>query len=273
MYDTSVSSRPPIPDPTKREVRQRCGFGCVICGLPLYTYEHMLGYANVKRHVAEELTLLCYKHQYERTHKLLPIQNVLRANLDPYNLREGVSAPYTLHYDGPDCIADIGKNVFSFRDEAHDTELIALAIDDESLISFRSDRSHWLLNLKVFDKNDDLILQITDNELIYSIDPWDIELVGHTLIIRESQGNILVDLLFEPPSRIKIQRGHFLHNGIEIEIKQDYLHILNNHHKVSGNRALGFTHAFLIGNTVKPNSWGYRIGGIPRYGTGQTNSP
>lgn len=30
-----------IPLPIQREVRQRCGFGCVICGMPLYEYEHM----------------------------------------------------------------------------------------------------------------------------------------------------------------------------------------------------------------------------------------
>ncbi len=255
MNDISISDRPPIPDPMKREVRQRCGFGCVICGLPLYTYEHMLGYANVQRHVAEELTLLCYQHQYERTHKLLPVEHVLRANEDPYNLRKGVSTPYTLHYSGLDCIADIGTNVFSFRDEGYSAEFIALAIDDDSLISFRLDRGNWLLSLNVFDKHDDLMLLITDNELIYSTIPWDIELVGHNLIIREAQREILVDLLFEPPSQIKIQRGHFLHHGIEIEIKQNYLQVLNNHNKYSGNRGYGL-HGMLFGDTVKkPNPW------------------
>lgn len=257
MKGASTSNRPPIPDPMKREVRQRCGFGCVICGLPLYTYEHMLGYANVKRHVAEELTLLCYQHQYERTHELLPVEHVERANLDPYNLRKGVSTPYTLHYDGPDCIVDIGGNVFSFRDEGYGTEFVALAIDDESLISFRLDRGNWLLSLNVFDKNDDLMLLITDNELIYSTIPWDIELVGHNLIIREAQGNILVDLLFEPPSRIKIQRGQLLHNGIEIEIKQDYLRVVNDGFKVMRGSTNGYTHAFLLGTMTKPRDWAW----------------
>ena len=29
-----------IPEGIKREVRQRCGFGCVNCGSPIYDYEH-----------------------------------------------------------------------------------------------------------------------------------------------------------------------------------------------------------------------------------------
>lgn len=229
MAHSDISNqRPPIPDPMKRVVRQRCGFGCVLCGLPLYTYEHMLGWANVHRHVASELTLLCSQHQDERTHGLLPIEDVERANLNPYNLREGISKPYTLHYSGLNCVADIGKNIFFFRDDCSNPEFVAFAIDEEPIISFRLDNGHWLLNLNVYDKNDNLILLIVDNELIYSVSPWDIELVGRNLTIREAQRRILVDILFEPPSKIKIQRGHFFHNGIEVEIRPDCLYIMNN---------------------------------------------
>src|SRR5207245_2555668 len=160
------------------------------------------------------------------TNKLLPRDQIIRADKDPYNLREGVSKPYALHYEGSDCIVDIGGNVYSFRDEGYGTEFVALAIDDDPIIGFKLDSGHWLLNLNLYDRGDDLILLIADNELIYSTTPWDIELVGRNLVIREGLGEILVDLLFEPPSQIKIQRGHLLHNGIEIEIAQDRLKIV-----------------------------------------------
>jgi len=260
--DTS-DQRPPIPDPMKREVRQRCGFGCVMCGLPLYTYEHMLGWANVRRHVAEELTLLCYQHQYERTHGLLPIEDVKCADLNPYNLREGISKPYTLHYSGSNCRADIGRNVFSFQDDGSNPEFVAFAIDEESIISFRLDNGHWLLNLSVYDRNDDLIVLIVDNELIYSVSPWDIELVGRNLIIREAQRRILVDILFEPPSQIKIQRGHFFHNGIEVEIKPDSLYVVNNYSQFSLNRGFGLN-ALNLG-MLKTRTWGVCMEVEPRF--------
>ena len=96
---SEISSRD-IPLPMQREIRQRCGFGCVLCGLPLYEYEHLLGWANVKRHVAEEITLLCDQHHREKTAGLLPIEKVREANKMPHNLREGVSKPYDLHYSG-----------------------------------------------------------------------------------------------------------------------------------------------------------------------------
>ena len=269
--DTS-DQRPPIPDPMKREVRQRCGFGCVMCGLPLYTYEHILGWANVHRHIAEELTLLCDLHQRESTNKLLPREQIIRADKDPYNLREGVSKPYTLHYEGSDCIVDLGGNVYSFRDEGYGTEFVALSLDDDPIINFRLDSGHWLLNLNMYDKNDELILLIADNELIYSPNSWDIELVGHNLVIHEAHRKILIDILFEPPSQIKIQRGHFFHKGIEVEITQNSLKIVNTGQTLIGCGTGGHTHGMLLGNMLRPNNWGFHIIVRQRFTIGNTIS-
>lgn len=257
LSEISASVRTPISELMKREVRQRCGFGCVICGMPLYTYEHMLGYANVHRDVAQEFTLLCYQHQYERTHGLLPVENVIRADKTPYNLQKGVSKPYTLHYDGLDCIVDIGANVFDFHDEGNSTEFVALAFDDDSLVSFKLEHGQWLLSLQAFDQHDELLLKIIDNELAYSTIPWDIELVGRNLVIREAKRNILIDILFEPPSKIKIQSGHLMHNGIEIEIKPDYLLVVNTRSKFTRCGTHGRTNALLVGNTTKTHRWGF----------------
>ena len=66
-----------IPLPIQREVRQRCGSGCVICGLPFYEYDHMLGCENVKSHVADEITLLCRLHHGGKTSGLLPAAAVV----------------------------------------------------------------------------------------------------------------------------------------------------------------------------------------------------
>lgn len=256
------NQRPPISDPMKRQVRQRCGFGCVLCGLPLYTYEHMLGWANVHRHAADELTLLCSKHQAERTSGLLPIEDVKRANVEPYNLREGISKPYTFHYSGPNCIADIGTNIFSFRNIDSHPEFIAFAIDEDPIISFRGENSHWLLNLNIYDKKDNLTLFIADNELIYSLFPWDIELVGRNLILREAQKEILIDILFEPPNQIKIQRGHFLHRGIEIQIRPEHLYIMNTHTRLSSNKCVGLNGLNL--GVQKTKNWGFLMDVDPR---------
>jgi trigger factor len=92
-----TEGRPPIPASTKRIVRQRCGFGCVFCGLPLYEYDHMGGYSPAVGHDPDEITLLCPDHHSQKTRGLLTEADVRRANASPVNIREGRTAPFGLN--------------------------------------------------------------------------------------------------------------------------------------------------------------------------------
>lgn len=52
-----------IPDPIKREVRERCGFGCVVCGSAIVDYEHFNPeFKDAKAHDAAGIILLCPLH-------------------------------------------------------------------------------------------------------------------------------------------------------------------------------------------------------------------
>ena len=149
-YEQKCDSRN-IPLPIQREVRQRCGFGCVICGLPLYEYEHMAEWASVKRHVADEITLLCDQHHREKTGGLLPKEVVSQANLNPFNLRENVSKPYNLHFSGKDAEIEIGGNSFTCEDLGYGTAMVPVSVDGTPLIGLIIADGHLLLNLVIFD--------------------------------------------------------------------------------------------------------------------------
>ncbi len=215
------SRNPPLP--VKRAVRQRCGFGCVICGLPLCEYEHMEGWAVVKEHVEKDITLLCNRHHTERTKGLLPIEQVREADRNPYNLREGVSPPYTLHYSGTTAIAILGSNVFrSAPLENGRSFLIPIMVDLEPLVLFRLEDGHLLLTLQVFDIYNKQVLRIVDNELVFSATGiWDIEFVKTRLTIRDGFRKIRLQVSLNAPSGIIIERGLFLRNGVQIEIHSD----------------------------------------------------
>jgi trigger factor len=254
-----------IPLPIQREVRQRCGFGCVICGLPLYEYEHLLGWANVKRHAADEITLLCDKHHREKTAGLLPIDAVREANDSPYNRREGVSKPYDLHYSGQDCVTEIGGNAFTTQDHGTGTAIIPVSIDDVPIVAFIMMDGHLLLNLNLFDEFNNLVLQIVHNQLFYSISPWDIQLVGRNLVIREAERNIIIDIVFAVPNRISINRGRFLCNGVELLIQPNYALITNNKVLFSRNIFTNFTGGLVIGRHTRSFGAAVRIDQVPRY--------
>ncbi len=254
-----------IPLPIQREVRQRCGFGCVICGLPLYEYEHMLDWANVHRHRAEEITLLCDKHHREKTSGLLPSEAVSEANANPYNLREGVSKPYNLHYTGSYCEVLIGSNVFITKDQGYGTVMIPVSIDETPLLAFILTDGHLLLNINLFDENNNPILMIKNNQLIYSVSPWDIQLVGRNLVIREASRKVLIDIVFEVPNKIVINRGRFLHNGVEILISPECALITNNKLLFKENNCSNCSGGIIIGHHFNESGAAVRVNNVPRY--------
>jgi hypothetical protein len=254
-----------------REVRQRCGFGCIICGLPIYEYDHILGWAKVREHLARDITLLCDLHHREKTSGLLPDDLVIAANKAPWNLRTGVTKPYSLYYYGNHFSFDIGTNLFQGTDRGNGTSAQVLRIDGQPLLSAILDDGHYLLNLTVYNGNQDIILQIVDNELVVNVRSWDIEFVGTRLIIREGSHKILFDITFSPPSAVVINRGRFLYNGVELLITPDWCALLNNCSLLAGNSAQGDHYAGLVlGDDPHPPAGLIRLSAIPREGWDRT---
>lgn len=256
-----------IPEPIKRAVRQRCGFGCVICGLPLYEYEHMLGWAVVQRHEAHEITLLCDQHHREKTSGLLPLDVVRKANDDPHNLRTGVSKPYDLHFEGSDCEIEIGGNRFTSvaNIEGERRIMAALVMDNQPIVGFILEDQHLLLFLNVFDECNNFVFGVAENQVRHTSTAWDIRLVGRRLEVREGAGRFLLDIEFQPPSRVAISRGRFLRNGIEVIVRPDSVTISNTGMVISGchaDRSLG---GIVVGVQDHIQSAMFRVEDVPRY--------
>ncbi|MCG5054499.1 MAG: HNH endonuclease [Myxococcales bacterium] len=262
--EESPSSRN-IPQRMQREVRQRCGFGCVVCGMPLYEYDHLLGWANVKRHAPDEITLLCRLHHHEKGTGLLPAEQVEEANRSPYNLRTGVSKTYDFHFSGKECQVLIGGNSFGATFSADPSILLPISIDDTPLLAFSFSQGRIGLFLNLFDENNELILQIHDNQLVQSTSPWDIQMVGQNLVVREAHRKILVDIVFEPPHRIVISRGRLLRNGVELLIRPDSIVVSNNGATYTGNHIRNCPAGILIGPHSQPISTVLSLPQVPRY--------
>jgi hypothetical protein len=266
--ETSQEARPTrrnIPLPIQREVRQRCGFGCVFCGLPLYEYDHLLGWENVQRHVAEEITLLCDSHHRERTNGLLPLEQVTEADANPYNRQTGVSKPYDLHFAGDSCEVVVGGNSFTMEALGSENVLVPISIDEVWLLHFVLMQEHLLLNLIWFDELNEPVLEIENNQLVYSVSPWDIRLVGRRLEIREAARRFLVDIQFEPPDRVVVERGRFLLNGVELLVHPDYLLLTNNGTVLRGGRVINVPRGVVVGSDRIPAGAAIRIQGVNRY--------
>lgn len=253
-----------IPLSIQREVRQRCGFGCVICGLPLYEYEHMEEWAIVQRHVADEITLLCDQHHREKTGGLLPKEMVREANANPYNLQKNVQKPYLFHFAGTHAEVILGGNKFTCEDKGYGTSIAPIVVDNLPLLGFIIADGHLLFNLVAFDEMNQKILHIRNNQLFYSTMPWDIQLIGRKLTVREAHRKILIEVEFCPPNKVVINKGRFLFNGIETLISPEKLMVTNNATILSNLTAINCPIGLRLG-TGESGPALFAIGGISRY--------
>lgn len=237
--------RPPIPADMKRRVRQRCGFGCVLCGLPVFDYDHIIDYSTVMEHTEENVTCLCDRHHREKTSGLIPLKNVIQANTNPHNLRRGQSEPYFLHFGQEDAVVELG-NSLRIVQVAHD--FAPVVVDGLPLIGFRFEDGNCLLQLRLYDNHDDLLLHIKDNELTYSTGHWDYEFVGNRLTLRSAPRQITFSLVFKPPNTITVEQGKLQYHGVEVEIWPDGVGVVNSAAFFGGFTLQGGSAFMNIGN-------------------------
>ena len=81
-----------VPNDVAREVRQRSGFGCVVCSSAIYQYEHVdPPFVEARSHDPQGITLLCGGCHDRVTRKLLSKESVKAAMKNPAALKTGFS--------------------------------------------------------------------------------------------------------------------------------------------------------------------------------------
>lgn len=81
-----------IPDDIRRRVRQRDGFGCVICGRGIYKYDHFdPDYSEATAHRASGIILLCSACHDKKTKGLLSRETIAAAVANPRCKQTGFS--------------------------------------------------------------------------------------------------------------------------------------------------------------------------------------
>jgi trigger factor len=84
-------------------------------------------------------------------------------------------------------------------------------------------------------------------------------------VIREAERKILVDITFEPPDRVIINRGRFLRNGVEILIRPDRIVIANNGMVYAGQTVRNWPAGLVIGPDHPGVSALIHATQVPRY--------
>jgi len=186
----------------KREVRRRCGFGCVICGSFIVHYDHHSPeFTDAIVHDPDCITLLCPCHHAEKTNGVIP-QGVLRnAIANPAALRGGRAVKSRPYFSGIPSVI-VGTNEF------HDCPA-PIALDDRTVLLLREpEEGSGITRISALftDSDGNDIFSIIDNEWQVPSTVYDFESIGNTIRIRSAKRNVIFQITVQPPSFIKFDR-------------------------------------------------------------------
>lgn len=191
-----------VPAEVARAIRQRCGFGCVLCGLGFYDYEHFdPDFADATEHNPLGMTLLCMQCNQKRARGTLSREAVASANADPACKRAGFAREC---FDvSPERIAVqfAAATFVNCRTLIEINRLPVLAVAPPMGAG-----EPYRLSGYFTDATGTCTLTIKDNVWKARTSNWDVECVGARIAVRRAAGDIALIVRTEPPHRLVIER-------------------------------------------------------------------
>lgn len=213
-----------IPAEIKFAIRKKSGFGCVVCGCGIITYEHFEPeFKDCTEHNPEGMTLLCPTCQQKKTGGKLSKETVIRAVKNPKCLQLGYSkdnidigeeAPTIIFagsmiYNCPDIIVVEDKSVFRIIPPTYPNDI-------------------FKISAIFYDGQGNPTLMINENEWIAYSDVWDIETSGNRIIIRNSNNEYSLILNFIGNWCLEIEKIRARYGKVLIEGDKNKLTIRTN---------------------------------------------
>ncbi|MDR7032924.1 HNH endonuclease signature motif containing protein [Mesorhizobium sp. BE184] len=223
-----------IPQDTQRAVRQKCRFGCIICGSPIFQYHHVQPFESVRRHEVENLVLLCGTHHDQVTRGQITEAVIKEYSTSPHNLRAGfTSGAIAGRYSGCEGVILLGEMGFTYEFET-DGVGVAISIGGRPVLFFSKEGRALLLSMELFEPGAGIVLKIVRGEMVIATGVWDYRYEGRTLRIWSEQFTSVVEMTFS-------DRGPSIQKGV-IKGRHTVLGISANGLSVNGVQAMaGFS--------------------------------
>lgn len=256
-----------IPYSIKRKVRQACGFGCAICGHPIFEYDHIIPFSKVKEHKVANLCCLCPNHHADKTRKLIDEKLIAKARNNPFNLRNKNVTTHPFFFYGDECVIEIGS-FYNYcqrgADKSKIYEYAPLVMANEEIIKIKfGPEDFLLLDLLVKNSNNEIVVAIIENELITKLNFWDIEFKGQILTVKERREHgveIFFEMTIDAPSRIAIRKAHLYNKWSQIKVQGDYIIDMKNKGRFSNSAAINCRYGIVFYSNEKFNPCLYSIG-------------
>lgn len=210
-----------IPSDVKRLVRQKCGFGCVICGLGIVQYEHVdPEFKDAKKHDPEAISLLCPQCHAKVTTGMWSKARVKLAMRSPKCMQVGHTREFFDFIEGHPELQFGGVLLKNCP--------VPIQVGGHPLFSIKppeSDGEPFLFSGLFSDQAGNVSLVIEDNEWRAATTAWDIEVKGKSITIREAHSVIHLVLRVDPPKALIVERLNMSFGGLHFEANGNFLRV------------------------------------------------
>lgn len=172
----------------RRQIRQECGFGCVICGQAIGSYEHIEPtFEDAREHDPKRMALLCGSCHQKVTSGMWSKAKVWQARAQPKTFQQG-AAKDAFDFHDPFEVHVGGNRIANVRC------IVRTSQGDEWFSVKRSEDAGAppLISAKFFGSDGAPALEIVNNEWSCSTGVWDLETVGRTITIRRDKGDVML---------------------------------------------------------------------------------
>ena len=190
-----------IPETVKRAVRQRDGFGCVLCGSAVIEYDHFdPEYTDAREHFAAGIALLCPNCHANRGRGFGSVDAVRRAVADPFCRRAGFARGDMEGALQSPIIVFAGQTIFNCA--------IPVMVRGHPLIQVlppEEDRGPYRVSASFRDEAGRPTLEIHENEWRVFSDQWDVEVKAGTISVRSEDQSQSLKLRFFPGQGLRVE--------------------------------------------------------------------
>jgi hypothetical protein len=212
-----------IPEGVKRQVRQHCGYGCVICGTAIVEYEHIRPeFAKARSHTVDGIALLCPTCHSKKTRGFLSSRRVLEAMENPAAMKTGFAfSELEAHHSHP-YVTLGGMTLKNCATPIQVKGVPLIKIDAAEIV-----RGPYQLTASFFDEKGLPSLFIRHNEWQVGVDVWDVEASGGRITVRTGPGEIALQLLLDPGEGVLVERLKMYCGGYLFEANQGQLDLIS----------------------------------------------
>jgi hypothetical protein len=236
------------PAQVARQLRQEAGFGCCLCGNPIFQYHHIVRWADDQHFRPEDMMVLCPNHHGMATKAAMPEDVQRKYKSSPKNILDK-RARGKLEVYQKYCAIKIGTMTLV-------NEGPFLRIDKNDLLACYLSDGKLEISLKLYNENDELLVEIERNEWVSGDPlPWDIEGEYQRLKIREKAGKISLSLdVTTTPAELRAQ---FWYHGEYITCDPLQIRVGPNPTKLS------FANFALVGGPISIDQGAVSVGKEP----------